>query len=417
MQVLVWLVAAALAACQAAVLPPPIPHPKDVAEPLAVATCRAFCLQKFASGKEDTCLQQPDCFMCWKKCELLQGNYDVAGTDCSNPTVCYAGCQVACKFYEEEQFRRKAEHPVSHNREALKLSTLPQGAGVLSWAPLPKPNLVYLLVAKPGNSNIWRQISQSTESEVRLESGHLALEPNSSVCVLAVGPKGLVSILTLDTSTVLLPNIPELVVRKEPWRLMEVSMHYKYPRRRHEGLQVITEVAWEPQAPNATYIVTWELVGGGLKGNLFTSSTNVSLSLWTDTLYYIQVELVGAYGKPLPESVGKVRSEMLMLDTSPATPAKSVESLPRVERKKRQLTEEMLAGTGAAMLLFLLVAVAWRCRHLLARGPRKRRLLLADHSISAVSTTSPIVSVMTPKDCCEEAAAPSSAPSFPSIQV
>ncbi|XP_065335864.1 uncharacterized protein fend isoform X2 [Cloeon dipterum] len=377
MQVLVWLVAAALAACRAAVLPPPLPRPQDVDGPLTVATCRALCLQKFASGKEDTCLQQPDCFMCWKKCELLQTNYGGTVTDCSNPRDCYAGCQVACKFYEEKQFLTKAEHPVTHAREALKLSTLPLGAGVISWAPLPKPNLVYLLVARPSNSIIWREISQSTESEVRLESGHLALEPNSSVSVMAVGPKGLVSVLTLDPSKVPHPKSPDSLVTKDQWRLQEVSMHYKYPRRSHEGLQVITEVSWEPQAPNATYIVTWELAGGGLKGNLFTGSTNVSLSLWTDTIYYIQVELVGAYGKPLDASVGKVRSEMLMLDTSPATPAKPVESLPRVERKKRQLTEEMLA----------------------------------------VSTTSPIVSVMRPKDCCEEAAAPSSAPSFPSIQV
>lgn len=52
-------------------------------------------------------------------------------------------------------------------------------------------------------------------------------------------------------------------------------------------------------------------------------------------------------------------------------------------RRRRQLTEEMLAGTGAAMLLFLIVAMAWRCHQARSQGLSKRRLLLADDSISA----------------------------------
>ncbi|CAG9583193.1 unnamed protein product [Danaus chrysippus] len=45
---------------------------------------------------------------------------------------------------------------------------------------------------------------------------------------------------------------------------------------------------------NCTWSIPSNLGGGcgGLKGNLFTDSTRVTLSLWPDTIYHIQVELV-----------------------------------------------------------------------------------------------------------------------------
>lgn len=68
------------------------------------------------------------------------------------------------------------------------------------------------------------------------------------------------------------------------WRLREVSLI-------HQGVLVIAEIAWEPQtALQATvYLVTWEVDGGGLRGNLLTDSTTVTLSLWPDAVYRIQV--------------------------------------------------------------------------------------------------------------------------------
>jgi len=69
---------------------------------------------------------------------------------------------------------------------------------------------------------------------------------------------------------------------QEPWRLQEVSLL-------HQRVLVIAEVAWTPRARRGVYLVTWEVDGGGLKGNLFTDSTSVTLSLWPDTIYHIQV--------------------------------------------------------------------------------------------------------------------------------
>jgi len=93
------------------------------------------------------------------------------------------------------------------------------------------------------------------------------------------------------------------------------------------------------------------------------------------------------------------RSEVLMIDTRKAAQVEeSKAQAPSAEpwehsaeaaagaarsRSRRQLTEEMLAGTGAAMLLFLIVAMAWRCHQARSHGISKRRLLLADDSISA----------------------------------
>lgn len=79
-------------------------------------------------------------------------------------------------------------------------------------------------------------------------------------------------------------------VAMEEWTLRQVSLI-------HQTVLVIAEVAW--RAPDTddgvatsgggVYLVTWEVDGGGLRGNLFTDSTCVTLSLWPDTIYHIQV--------------------------------------------------------------------------------------------------------------------------------
>lgn len=77
--------------------------------------------------------------------------------------------------------------------------------------------------------------------------------------------------------------------RGEPedvWALRRLSLI-------HQKSLVIAELAWEDvkKAPEQEYLITWELDGGGLKGHLVTDSTTVSLSLWPDTLYHIQVNI------------------------------------------------------------------------------------------------------------------------------
>lgn len=52
---------------------------------------------------------------------------------------------------------------------------------------------------------------------------------------------------------------------------------------------VATHLAWEPTNKLINCLVTWEVFGGGLMGNLLTDSSNVELSLWPDTKYRVQV--------------------------------------------------------------------------------------------------------------------------------
>ncbi|XP_025206165.1 uncharacterized protein LOC112602348 [Melanaphis sacchari] len=94
----------------------------------------------------------------------------------------------------------------------------------------------------------------------------------------------------------------------EVWNLREVSMI-------HQKVLVIAEVAWDArQVHRPAYLVTWEIDGGGLKGNLFTDTTCVTLSLWPDTAYLIQVSLLGG----ADESVKMSTSPTLLLDTRSA---------------------------------------------------------------------------------------------------
>lgn len=52
---------------------------------------------------------------------------------------------------------------------------------------------------------------------------------------------------------------------------------------------VATNIAWKSSAAASDCLVTWEVSGGGLIGNLLTQSSNVELSLWPDTKYRVQV--------------------------------------------------------------------------------------------------------------------------------
>lgn len=82
------------------------------------------------------------------------------------------------------------------------------------------------------------------------------------------------------------------------------------------------------------------------------------------------------------------RSEALLIDTHKVTesrgPAVLAQPWGREELQQEQpkSRRELLAGTAAAMLLFLLVsaAMAWRCHRARRLAANKSRLLLADVS-------------------------------------
>ncbi|XP_054730692.1 uncharacterized protein LOC129239306 isoform X1 [Anastrepha obliqua] len=74
---------------------------------------------------------------------------------------------------------------------------------------------------------------------------------------------------------------------------------------------VLTTIAWDQAITNASKqcLVTWEVSGGGLMGNLLTDSSTVELSLWPDTVYHVQVTCKHK------ETGGMRRSYKLIVDT------------------------------------------------------------------------------------------------------
>lgn len=96
---------------------------------------------------------------------------------------------------------------------------------------------------------------------------------------------------------------------------------------------VLVDVAWDPLSTGNQCLVTWEVSGGGLMGNLLTESFNVQLSLWPDTKYRVQVtcknKISGAMSRSLP----------LTIDTSEATipPTNNQNHHPSQSNPKTQL--------------------------------------------------------------------------------
>lgn len=78
-----------------------------------------------------------------------------------------------------------------------------------------------------------------------------------------------------------------------------------------QGSLVLTTIAWDQAITNASKqcLVTWEVSGGGLMGNLLTDSSTVELSLWPETVYHVQVTCKHK------ETGGMRRSYKLIVDT------------------------------------------------------------------------------------------------------
>ncbi|XP_055297615.1 uncharacterized protein LOC129566087 isoform X2 [Sitodiplosis mosellana] len=75
---------------------------------------------------------------------------------------------------------------------------------------------------------------------------------------------------------------------------------------------VSTNIAWTATNSPSDCLVTWEVSGGGLIGNLLTQSSNVELSLWPETKYRVQVTCKNKQSEEIS------RSLPLTLDTNKA---------------------------------------------------------------------------------------------------
>lgn len=51
-------------------------------------------------------------------------------------------------------------------------------------------------------------------------------------------------------------------------------------------------VSWESRGQGSQYLVTWELMSGGLRGHLVSADTSAALPLWPDEDYVVQVSVL-----------------------------------------------------------------------------------------------------------------------------
>uniref|UniRef100_A0A6B2EC28 Putative conserved secreted protein n=1 Tax=Phlebotomus kandelakii TaxID=1109342 RepID=A0A6B2EC28_9DIPT len=92
---------------------------------------------------------------------------------------------------------------------------------------------------------------------------------------------------------------------QEAWPLKIITMI-------RQGSLVSADVAWPTMSSPSQCLVTWEVSGGGLMGNLLTDSSSVQLSLWPETKYRVQVTCKNK------KTEAMTRSLPLTLDTSQA---------------------------------------------------------------------------------------------------
>ncbi|XP_054264848.1 uncharacterized protein LOC128987837 [Macrosteles quadrilineatus] len=347
---------------------------EEVGSPLRVAQCRAKCVYTFgrATGGFESCVSENDCLMCWERCQQLESNFVVWGVICSKTALCGSGCQLACQFHREGSAQR-APVLVTQGQQVISRSGLQ-----VSW---PSPGglgspFVYVVMSQSGGQ--WRQLLQTMDLTARV--------PDTSLRVLVVAREGLVTIYRprgsalpaaedvlrqvsqdalrtlrlpaphINTQVFAEPSQDPLDMLKDidgRWNLRQLSLI-------HQKVLVIAEVAWNPQTTSSVapvYLVTWEVDGGGLRGNLFTDSTAVTLSLWPDTVYHIQVELVRHDWKHGGQS------EQLVLDTH--TRGASDSLVHQVSVHPSTVVHPhiaVIAGVAASLATFLLVLgiFTWR---------------------------------------------------------
>ncbi|XP_075233278.1 uncharacterized protein LOC142331334 [Lycorma delicatula] len=259
---------------------------EEIGSPLRMAQCRATCVHKFSPpgfGHKERCSRGSQCGICWSSCR----HHSNSLSNCTQSSVCGPGCEAACKFMESGRGSQRAPVLVRRGEEVLKID------GQNTKWPAPAPELegpwVYLVMRRLNNA--WRQITQTLDLSAKIPQGGM-------VRVLVVGKDGLVTIYG--------PAEEIGLGEDKGWHLREVSVI-------HQEAVVIAEVAWEARRPRALYLVTWEVAGGGLRGNLLTSSTCVALSLWPDTLFHVQVELMAPELDELRTTQRK--SKELIIDT------------------------------------------------------------------------------------------------------
>ena len=161
-----------------------------------------------------------------------------------------------------------------------------------------------------------------------------------------------------------------LVIAEVSWPVQQMPRVTSSPAGREEAEAVTSSSAedeegeeeGEDEEQSADYLVTWEVDGGGLKGHLYTDATSVTLSLWPETVYHIQVDLVGASAhiRSAPLTIDTHKAPLVTSEQRPLPAAPLVDV---VAGRRMEATVGVGAAAGISMFMLVLVAAVAVRRH------------------------------------------------------
>jgi len=261
------------------------------ASAVKIARCRDMCLDEYlvlwprtrCPGREGRLF--PQCHTCWNKCASLHHTLrDAEATACSRIPDCESeGCQRACQFHMSPPATPPSPNPRPPTSEMTEDSALElRLVGFEPRRPMlqtdffdPPGDVLAVGFARIYDGRIERV--QTPEDVAVVEADDVAVE----AAVEAAGD-------TAEDAA----GVAEFKKIEERWGLHTVSVA-------EDDNMVLAEITWKDQGVyGVDYFVTWEVSGGGIKGHLYTDRTTVTLSLWPDAVYLIQVEVMEVEVRP-----------------------------------------------------------------------------------------------------------------------
>ncbi|KFD57596.1 hypothetical protein M514_01699 [Trichuris suis] len=142
-----------------------------------VVTCRAHCIDAFGYRSDLTadvgCQLDSDCFMCWENCEMFYRTFEIWGSMCDEPSICFDG-KLACAVYRLN-LPANAPHvnAWAFTQQIKVLRSLSLDQIELRWSPPipllpivpPMPRMVYALFWKLNTqSDLWLPLNHTTST-------------------------------------------------------------------------------------------------------------------------------------------------------------------------------------------------------------------------------------------------------------
>lgn len=129
---------------------------------------------------------------------------------------------------------------------------------------------------------------------------------------------------------------------------------------RKENL-VMTNITWDAEisAKSKQCLVTWEVFGGGLMGNLLTDCCIVELSLWPDTAYNVHVtcknKRSGQMRRSIDLFVDTTGAKQVHKTTTTTTTTDNNYILEQTSQNNKSHRDEAVVGAAISIMIFIAI--------------------------------------------------------------